>query len=314
MYHKLIYTLLKHLYQLVYVSIMVTISLRDLEIFLTVVSSGNFAEASRRLNVGPMTITRVIASLEQRLQCRLFHRTTRSGSLTPEGEALLPYVRSMMDMWESAQADVTPEHNVVTGKLRVTSTNVFGRSVMIPILRELQKKHPRVDVELICTDEHLDIVNNGIDVAVRFTHPKDSSLVGKRLSDNPRYIYCSPEYLKDYDPPKKLQDLGKHRVIRASSMSRWPFMIDQNLIQVSVPDNFACNNAEAVKEACIQGMGLALLSHWDVQKEVETGLLVPVILEDAIPQNLPIWILYPTSKLVPARVRAFIELLTQRIH
>lgn len=284
-------------------------NLRDLEVFAAVVSAGSFAAASRQLGVSAMTTTRVVAALEQELGCRLIHRTTRAGSLTPEGDALLPYVRSMLDMWNSARTAVMPEPDTASGTLRITCSNVFGRAVMVPLLHELQGFHPRVSVELICTDDHLDLVEGGIDVAIRFTHPKDSTLVGRKLSENPRHLYSSKSYVDKFGCPTLLQDLNRHHGIRALSMRHWPFMVGKELKQIAVPGNFACSSAEGVKEACAQGMGLALLSKWDVQKEVEEGVLVRVTLEDATPQNLPIWALFPTSQRVPLRVRVLIDLL-----
>ncbi|MGF7483540.1 LysR substrate-binding domain-containing protein [Providencia sp. SP181] len=287
--------------------------MRDIEIFSAVVSMGSFSRASRRLGISAMTTTRVIASLEQELGCRLFHRTTRAGSLTPEGEVLLPYVRSMLDMWESARTAVIPEPGTASGTLRLTCSNVFGRAIMVPLLHELQKIHPHVSIELICTDDHLDLVENGIDVAIRFTHPKDSTLVGRKLSENPRHLYSSPSYAEEFGHPTRLQELNSHRGIRALSMKHWPFMVGDELKQIGVPGNFACNSAEGVKAACTQGIGLALLSQWDVQKAVEAGALVRVTLEDATPQNLPIWALFPTAKCVPARVRVLIDLLERTL-
>lgn len=287
--------------------------IRDLEVFSAVVSAGSFAEASRRLGVSAMTTTRVVASLEQELGCRLIHRTTRAGSLTPEGEALLPYVRSMLELWGSARTAVMPEPDAASGTLRVTCSNIFGRAVMVPVLHELQKIHPRVSVELLCTDDHLDLVESGIDVAIRFTHPKDSTLVGRKLSENPRHLYSSPNYLENFGYPTRLQDINGHQGVRALSMKYWPFMIGDELRQVVVPGNFACSSAEGVKEACTQGMGLALLSQWDVQKEVEAGALVRVTLLDAAPQNLPIWALFPSSKRVPSRVRVLIDMLARAL-
>lgn len=219
----------------------------------------------------------------------------------------------MLDLWEAGKTAVVPEPAIASGTLKVTCSNVFGRAVMVPVLRQLQAIHPRVSVELICTDDHLDLVDTGLDVAIRFTHPKDSTLVGRKLSENPRRLYLAPSYIQEFGYPTCLQDLNRHQGIRAMSMKHWPFMIGQELRQIPVPGNFACSSAEGVKEACIQGMGLAMLSYWDVEKEVETGTLVPVSLVDATPQNLPIWALFPTAKRVPARVRALIELLEQTL-
>lgn len=294
---------------ILFITEIVTINIRDLEIFSAIVAAGSFAAASRQLGVSTMTTTRVVASLEQEFGCRLIHRTTRSGALTPEGEALLPYVHAMLDMWSSARTAVMPEPKAASGTLRITCSNVFGRAVMVPLLHKLQQIHPRVSVELICTDDHLDLVECGIDVAIRFTHPRDSTLVGRKLSENPRHLYSSVSYIEKFGCPDRLQDLNRHQGIRALSMRHWPFMVGRELKQIPVPGNFACSSAEGVKAACIQGMGLALLSQWDVQKETEAGSLVRVILEDATPQNLPIWALFPTSNRVPLRVRALLDLL-----
>lgn len=260
-----------------------------------------------------MAASRALAALETELGTRLVHRTTRSISLTPEGEAFLPHARAILDLGETARTSVTTDPDVASGTLKVTCPHVFGRAVMVPLLGVLQEEQPRLRVELGLSDDIIDIVEQGIDVAIRLAHPKDSRLVGRKLSDNPRALYATPAYLDKHGIPKSLSDLSHHNGLHSTAMTAWPFMAGDELRMLPIRGRFACSSAEGVKEACLQGMGLAMLSYWDVEPEIESGRLRAVPIANAIAQNLPIWALIPTSKNVPTRVRMLIEALQKRL-
>lgn len=288
-------------------------NLKDLDVFVSVVVVGSLAGAGRRLGVSAMAILRSLAALETELGVRLMHRTTRSISLTPEGEAFLGHARALLDLSEAARSSVTSDPEIASGTLKVTCPHLLGRAVLVPLLGELQRRQPSLQVELILSDDLIDIVEQGIDVAIRLAHPKDSRLVGRKLSDNPRALYAAPVYLERHGAPGALGDLSQHQGLRSLAMTSWPFMIGDELRPFPIPGRFACSSAEGVKEACLHGMGLAMLSYWDVEAEVATGRLLPLSLADAEAQNLPIWALMPSSRNVPTRVRLLIDELRQRL-
>ena len=159
--------------------------IKELEILAAAVSEGSLAAAARKLDITPMAASRALASLEQKLGVRLMHRTTRSISLTPEGEEFLTYARSIIELADTALGAISHSGSGVAGTLKVTCPHVFGRVVLMPILKALLRSNPALNVELLMTDSVMDIVEEGVDLAIRLAHPKDSGLVAKQLSAIP---------------------------------------------------------------------------------------------------------------------------------
>ncbi|HBO6206959.1 TPA: LysR family transcriptional regulator [Pseudomonas aeruginosa] len=289
-------------------------NIKEIDIFLAAVSEGSLAGASRRLDISAMAVSRAIAALEQSLGVRLLHRTTRSISLTQDGEELLPFARSMIELNDAARNALAPSGRGIAGKLRVTCPHVFGRVVLTPLVRSLLNENPKLSIELILTDEIVDLVEAGIDVAIRLAHPKDSNLVARKLSPNPRVLCATPDYIERHGQPRLLADLASHECLALVKARRWPFIVSGELKMTQVQGRFSCTSAEGIRAACMMGQGLTLLTQWDVAQELSSGTLVSLVLEDAAPQALPIWAMMPTSRYVPIRVRAFLDALTAHLN
>jgi len=285
----------------------------DIRIFLAVAAAGSLSAAGRNLDVAVMQVSRRIAALESELGVRLFHRTTRSISLTAEGEALLPYARTISDADESALRELRPQAARVSGTLRLTAPSVFGQSIVMPLLPGLLEKHPEMNVDLNLSDQVIDIVGQGLDLAIRVATLGDSELVARIVAPNPWVICAAPRYLSAYGGPTtlKLADLDHHQCVLLQPVLRWPLLVDGQLQKRRVHGRVTANSVEAVRTAAIQGFGLTMLAYWDVASELSSGALVQLELQDAEMEELSVWAVTPTRKYVPARVKVFLDTLQE---
>lgn len=279
----------------------------DVEAFAAIAESGSLSGAARRLGVSPMTVSRRLASLERELAVRLVHRTTRSVSLTPEGEVFLPFSKTLLEASEAAKVTLKTNAGTATGVLKVTAPTVFGQAVIMPIIPELLAEHPALQVDLLLSDSIVDIVSLGIDVAIRIATLRDSALVARSLAPNPRVLCASPDYLARHGIPKVLDDLRRHRCIALHGMPHWPFVHKGEAVGFKGESVFSANSVEAVRTASKQGLGLALLTYWDVRDDLAKNTLQRVELEDATPEQLFITAVLPTRRQVPSRVQVFLD-------
>jgi DNA-binding transcriptional LysR family regulator len=289
-------------------------NLSDVAIFVEAVRAGSPAGAARRLGIGAMSASRRLAALEADLGVRLVHRTTRSLSATAEGEAFLLHAQAMLDAQASGVAAVRPGEAGLTGMLRVTASAAFGRKVVAPVIADFMRAHPALRVDLLLSDEQVDIVARGIDVAVRIAKLRDNHLVARRLSDNPRRLVAAPAYIDTRaTPPGRMADLAGHDCLVPTSVTHWDFTREGKPTRQRVTGNFTANSIEAIHQACLGGLGIANLSSWDVDPDIAAGALREITLTDAMPAPLAIWAVYPTARLVPGKVRAFADALEERL-
>jgi DNA-binding transcriptional LysR family regulator len=286
---------------------------RDLAIFVQAAAAGSLSAAARRLEITPMAASRRLAALEQQLGVRLMHRTTRAVSLTAEGEAFLPHAQAMIESEHAARAALAPTARGASGLLRITAPAAFGRKVVTPLVPDILAANPELRIDLQLTDAVVDIVGAGIDVAVRIGRLRDSTLIARRLAPNPRRLCASPAYVARAGRPEQLADLAAHDCLTLTGQTHWPFEAGGRRREVRVNGPLSSSSIEAVRVACCGGLGLALLSAWDVADDLAAGRLVALALADAEPEELAIWAVYPTARLIPPKVHAFIEALTRRL-
>ncbi|KTB73692.1 MULTISPECIES: LysR family transcriptional regulator [Pseudomonas] len=279
----------------------------DIEVFAAIASSRSLSEAARRLGLSPMAVSRRLAALENDLSVRLVHRTTRSVSLTAEGEVFLPHAKTILEASETARTTLKADAVSANGVLRVTAPSVFGQTVIMPLLPALMLENPALSIDLTLSDSIVDIAGLGIDVAIRIATIRDSALVARSLAPNPRVVCASPDYLARHGKPALLDELRHHPCIALHAMPWWSFTKNGEPITIRAQGPFSANSVEAVRTACKQGMGLAMLTYWDVRQEINEGSLQQVDFEDAIPEQLSVTAVLPTRQRVPHRVRLFID-------
>ncbi|MDQ0511812.1 LysR family transcriptional regulator [Ancylobacter amanitiformis] len=284
-----------------------------LALLIETVTAGSLAEAARRLRLSPMKATRLISALEDELGVRLLHRTTRALSLTDEGLVFLPHARALVEEQAAALASVRGSTAGASGLLRVNASLSFGRQVLAPLVAQFMEAHPEVQVELRLTDALVDIVAEGIDLAIRIAELGDSTLIARRLADNPRRLVASPVYVARFGMPATLADLSRHACLTSIAQPQWSFDTATGNHVVRLAGRFTTNSIDAIHEACVGGLGIANLSEWNVRDDLARERLRAITLDDATPEPLALWAVYPSRRLVPAKVRLFIEALAVRL-
>jgi DNA-binding transcriptional LysR family regulator len=287
--------------------------LPDVRTFLAVASAGSLSAAARQLDVVPMQVSRRIAALEEDLGVRLFHRTTRSLTLTAEGEAFVPYATAMADAESGARAELSPSPGTASGVLRMTAPSGFGQSVVLPMLPALLEANPGLRIDLDLSDRQVDIVGQGLDLALRIAPLEDSELVAKKITHNPRLICAAPSYLKKHGHPATVSDLDNHACVRLCAVRRWPLIVDGEVIRKRVDAYLTTTSVEAARTAAMQGLGLTMLTYWDVFRQLADNSLVRIHLQDASMEDLSVWAVMPSRRYVPNRVNVFLDALRNQI-
>ncbi len=285
----------------------------DVAVFSAAAGAGSLSEAARRLGLTPMIATRRLASLERSLGVRLMHRTTRSLSLTPEGESFLPYAQALVETEQQARALLRGEDEGAAGLLRVSAPVAFSIKVIAPLVPSLLESNPELRISLDMSDSMPDLVSSGTDLAIRIARLKDSSLIARNLADNPRSLVASPAYLEKHGTPRRAGELAHHDCLPLYGVTHWTFVKAGVESSLRLQSRFSSTSIEGCHAACLAGAGITLLSDWNVADDLSSGRLTRVTLEDAKPETLAIWAVYPTSRLVPPKVRVFIDALVSAL-
>ena len=278
----------------------------DVAVFTAAVSAGTLAAAARRLGIAPMEASRRLANLETTLGARLLHRTTRSLSLTSDGEAFLPYAQNLLESEQEARAVLRADTGEATGLLRISASVAFGIKFVAPLVPRLLARHPELRLSLDLTDAMPDLVATGTDLAIRIARLRDSGLIAQKLADSPRVLVASRDYLAQHGTPTSTDELVDHICLPLTGRTHWTFIAHGKEKQVRLSTRFYASTAEGCHAACRAGAGIALLAHWNVADELHGGRLVPIELEDAAPESFTIWAVYPSTRLLPQKVRVFI--------
>lgn len=287
--------------------------IENVALFCAIAQLGTLSAAARKLDIAPMAASRRLASLERDVRARLVHRTTRSLALTVEGEAFLPHAIELLEAHEAALSAIAAGTEDLQGVLKVTAPNVIGRSVVVPILARLMRDNPALRVDLTLTDGIVDIAGAGLDLAIRVSPLDSSDLIATQISPNPRILCASPDFIKKSGMPGALDEVLDKACLTLHDMPEWPFQLGDRLQWIRVPSRFAANSVEALRSACIEGAGIAMMTYWDVRDSIECGDLLRIDLRDASLGELGIWAIYPSRKHLPQRTRAVIDALRSRL-
>lgn len=284
--------------------------LESMSAFVTVAELGGFAAAARRLRCSPATVTRLVASLEERLAIQLLARTTRSVRLTDGGARYLDRARRILADVDEAERAARAERSEPTGRLVVAAPSVFGRREVAPLVCEYLARYPSVSVELTLADRMVSLVDEGVDVAVRIANLEDSSLVIRKVGATRRVVVGSPDYLTTRKRLRTPADLAAHAIIQFTGISpgrEWLFVRDGKEERVTVTPKLVTNSADAAVGLAERGGGLAAVLAYQVAEAVAAGRL-EVVLARYEPPPTPIVLAFPTARLLSANVRAFVDL------
>jgi DNA-binding transcriptional LysR family regulator len=283
-----------------------------MQAFVAVADLRGFAPAARKLGLSPSGVTRLVAALEDRLGARLLQRTTRSVTLTDVGARYLERIRRILTDIEEAEASVEGERTRPSGRLVVSAPVGFGRLHVSPLMSAYLTRFPEVSGELRLADRMINLVEDGADLAVRIGHLADSSLVARHVGEMRRIVVASPAYLKQRGEPETPDAIAVHATIQfdASASPDWRFVDDGREIRVACTPRFATNSADAAIQYAEQGGGLTRVLAYQAADAVKAGRLNIVLEKFEVPP-LPIHLVYPTSRLLSAKVRAFVDLVLE---
>ena len=281
--------------------------------FVTVADLRGFAPAARKLKLSPPAVTRLIAALEERLGTRLLQRTTRKVALTDAGTRYLERVRRILADVEEAEGAAESERSKPSGRLVISAPSGFGRLHVSPVVSDYLKRHPDVSAELRLEDRVINLVEDGVDLAVRIGILADSTLVARHVGEMRRIVVASPAYLRKHGEPKTPAEISGHQTIQfgtASASGEWRFVEGSSDFRLDVAPRFASNSADAAIQYAEQGGGLTRVLAYQAADGLRRGAL-KIVLQKFEAPALPIHIVYPTSRLLSAKVRAFIDLVTE---
>lgn len=282
---------------------------KQLETFVAVANAGGFNAAARQLQMSPPSVTRLIADLEERIEARLFTRTTRQVALTEAGERLhLDATKILADL-EAAEASATGAHVAPQGELTVTAPQMFGRRFVAPIIRDYLSAHPSVTARTLFVDRVVNLIEEGLDVAVRIGELPDSSLKARRVGSLRRVTVASPAYLKQNQPPKNPKALIDHKTIipvGLSSISAWEYEVKGKRQVAHISPSLSCNTIDVALDAACSGWGITRLLSYQVADALRSGDLVEILgkFED---RRLPVHLVHSEGHLTAAKIRTFVD-------
>ncbi|WP_114765038.1 LysR family transcriptional regulator [Vibrio rhodolitus] len=282
-------------------------NIEHLKLFVRLASTHNISMAGQELGLSPAVASAHINKLEEGLGVRLVHRTTRKVSLTQEGEAFLPHAEDVLASVDAAKGAIGVGQASPSGTLRVTTPASFGRMHLMPALKNFLQAYPELSVDLRFSDSVLDLVEGGFDVAIRISELKDSSLVAKKIAGDPRIVCASPEYLAKYGTPQHPSELVEHNCVLLMGMDHWSFETPQGVVAIKAKGSIRVDNGDAMRDATSDGLGISINSKWSVYQEIASGKLVQILQDYPLTSNAAIWALYPSSRLMAPKVRAFID-------
>lgn len=287
----------------------------SMAIFRRVVEAKNFSAVARETNMSQSTVSKHIAALEDRLGTKLLNRSTRSVQLTEAGKEYYHHCIRILNDFQEAEASVGKGKIKPTGTLRISTSAAFGRVFVLPNLAEFFGAYPDINVDLIFDDDYTDLVKEGIDLAIRIGPLEDSSLIARKIGSSQRVTVASPEYLVKHGRPKKPVDLLEHDCLYYS-LKKFPDIWYFNSTQkgeesVRVSGRLKASSPEAICDAAIEGMGIALLGEWYARPHIESGRL-NLLMPDYRPTAFDIHAIYPERRFVPQKVKRMISFLADK--
>ena len=288
--------------------------LTSMRVFTRVAKTGSFSGAAEELGISRAMASKHIISLETLLGVRLFNRSTRRLSITEAGSTYLEHSRQILEDIEDAEHAITQLHSEPRGTLRIQALPYFGTYHLVPAIADYHKLYPNIRVELILTAGSIDLIEDRLDLAIQLGDLEDSNIVARPLAPS-HYVICgSPDYLHEHGTPKYPEELHQHNCLCNWSMPPkrdWPFNINGHLSTIRVSGSMRANVAGALRLAATEGLGLVLLPTYMAGKDLQSGRLQAVLTEFEA-ASLAIHAVYPHRKHLSAKVRTFVDFLSER--
>jgi DNA-binding transcriptional LysR family regulator len=282
---------------------------QHLQLFVRIAKTNNISQAGDELGLSPAVASAHMQKLEQELAIKLLYRTTRQVSLTDEGQVFLPYAEEVLASIEAAKSSVGRGHSTPVGRLRITAPASFGRQHLVPVISAFLSQNPHITIDLSLSDNMVDLVEGGFDIAIRNAQLKDSGMIARKITKDKRIICAAPSYLEQHGWPQSPEQLKNHHVVALRGLDAWSFYQGNQLVSVRPLVRMRTDNGEAMRDACCAGVGLSINSTWNAYQQLLSGQLVQVLGNYPLVTDSAIWALYPSARLVPVKVRTFIDFL-----
>lgn len=290
--------------------------IENLKLFLLIVERRGLAAAGREIGLSPATVTDRLAALEAHYGARLLTRTTRSIHLTEEGRELVAGARRILAETEETEARIRLGVEKISGTIHISAPSDLGRNQIAPLLDKFMEKNPEIKIDLTLSDGYVDLVGQGIDLALRFGELSDSTIKSRRLGVNRRLVCAAPAYLKRNGTPLHPEDLAHHNCLimrfGGNTDYEWSFDLNGERRAFRIKGNRIANDGGLIREWCLQGYGVALKSEWDVRADLKAGRLV-ALLETFVPKPTALQMVYPAGAIQPRRVRAVMDFLSDSL-
>jgi DNA-binding transcriptional LysR family regulator len=290
--------------------------LSGISVLVAVVEGGSFNRAATTLGITQPAVSRAIARLEARIGVRLLDRTTRSLTLTAEGRALYEETRPLLSGIADAVTLASGSSSIVRGRLRVNMDPLISSIILAPHLPSFLNRYPEVSLELLTHPEVGDLVSDGFDLAIRFGEPASSSLVARKLLETHIVTVAAPSYLAKHGRPEKLADLATHHCLhfrdpRTNQPFEWEFHRGRKIVPIKASGRLLLSDPSTFLSACVAGAGIAQVLALAVQTQLDRGDLIDIF-PDWPDEKFPLFALYPSRQLPPAKLRAFIDFVLER--
>lgn len=287
---------------------------RSIQVFVKVAECNGFAAAARSLDMSPPAVTRAVSMLEDQLGTRLFVRTTRTIRLTESGRRFLVDAKRILLDLEEAENAAIGSHAKPRGELTITAPALFGRMFVTPVLSQFLREHSQLTATTLYVDRVVNMLDEGVDVAVRIGELPDSTLVALRCGSVSQVLVAAPEYLKENGTPKTPADLAKHTLIQPIAIStsqEWAFQINGAVKNVSINPRIRMNTNDAVIEMATRATGISRLLSYQVAPYISDGQLQPILQTYQLPPS-PIHVVHQEGRMVSAKVRSFVDFATNQ--
>ena len=279
--------------------------------FVAVAELASFTQAAKRLNISTAQVSRQVSALESRLAIKLFYRTTRKVSVTEAGQQYYQHCRLALDGLEEAERTITQLQHAPQGRLKLTAPVTFGEKTIAPLVNDFVLRYPKLEVQMHLTNQKLDLVAQGYDLAVRLGKLADSSMMAKRLGSRTQYVCAAPHYITAHGSPQQLAELDAHNCL-LGNLDYWRFQEQGKARNVRVTGNIRCDSGWALLDAALKGIGLVQLPDYYVQPALAAGTLVALLTEFQEPDD-GIWALYPHNRHLSPKVRLLLDFLQEHI-
>ena len=293
----------------------------------------NISAAGRQLGLAPAVASARLSKLEHQIGADLLHRSTRKVSLSAEGAKFLPFAREIIAQEDEARAILSNSTKQISGTLRFAATSTFSQLYIAPILPEFLARYPSINLELKMSDTKVNLIEGGFDLALRNYAIEDSNLKARKLADDRRILCASPDYLEQFGTPKKPGDLVEHQLLVFMRDSARELSAREKSVkdltsanptaqELQLPYSFppknansrvVCDDGSTMRVATMAGVGISMNAYWSVHRELKHGTLVHVLPEFEVTDQSAIWLVYPKSNVLPAKVRVFIDFILEKI-